>query len=45
MKKQEAAMQAMKAAIEELNEMTKRGRKEISAAMQAFETKVAALRC
>ena len=52
MKKHEAAMQEIKAAMlaleleqaEELNEMVGREKEEISAAMQAFETKLAACR-
>jgi glutamate-1-semialdehyde aminotransferase len=50
--KHEAAMQAMKEAMlvmelqhaKELNEVVERGKEEISAAMQAFESKVAARR-
>ena len=42
--KHEDAMEAMNAAMMELNGMNERDEKEISAAMQAFETKVAARR-
>ena len=41
--KHETAMQALKAADKELRDMTERDKREISASMQAFETKVTAL--